>query len=613
MEKKKTNVPKPPRTRGLFGRLIMGSRKELSIFEEEQMMSPWKTAMRKFVESKLSMTGVVVLCIMFLIVLIGPYVFPIDLSYAEPSQANLGPGFDLMKYPKQLVTDGVEKIVVGKSYAIGLTKKGEVLTWGKTKISAAIDMANLPKDMKGAKIVDIAVGFDHAFALDEYGKLYGWGSNRTNQLQVPEDLAFGISGKVKQLTAGYQVTAVVMEDGRVYAWGNENMTDIVIREEFQGNIDKVVFTSDALVALMKDGSVKYVGIANNIYSRIPEGLESGVVDIASTYTSVAALKADGTVVIWGNTIRGERNVPATDSKKVKLFGGQYHYLAQLENGELVGWGSDMFKQSTIPGSLKGVAVDTVFNGYYQNYVLKKDGSLTTFGLKGYVFGTDTLGRDVLTRLINGGKMTMTVGAVAVIISTIIGIIVGCVSGYFGGWVDLILQRISEVINSLPFLPFALLLSAIMGSRIDESKRVLLIMVVLGVLSWPGLARLVRAQMLAEREKEFVTAARAVGVKEMGIAFRHILPNVLSVIIVTATLDFATCMLTEASLSYLGFGVTPPTPTWGNMLNGSNNSTIIQQYWWQWVFPSIALGICTICINLIGDGLRDALDPKSNER
>jgi peptide/nickel transport system permease protein len=142
---------------------------------------------------------------------------------------------------------------------------------------------------------------------------------------------------------------------------------------------------------------------------------------------------------------------------------------------------------------------------------------------------------------------------------------------------------------------------------------LLIMVVLGVLSWPSLARLIRAQMLAEREKEFVTAARAVGVKEMGIAFRHILPNVLSVIIVTATLDFATCMLTEASLSYLGFGITPPTPTWGNMLNGSNNSTVIQQYWWQWVFPSIALGICTICINLIGDGLRDALDPKSSER
>ena len=123
----------------------------------------------------------------------------------------------------------------------------------------------------------------------------------------------------------------------------------------------------------------------------------------------------------------------------------------------------------------------------------------------------------------------------------------------------------------------------------------------------------RAQVLAEREKEFVTAARAMGVRELGIVFRHILPNVISVIIVSATLDFATCMLTESSLSYLGFGVSPTQPTRGNMLYGANNSTVIQQYWWQWLFPSIALGLCTICINLIGDGLRDAIDPKSNDR
>ncbi len=138
----------------------------------------------------------------------------------------------------------------------------------------------------------------------------------------------------------------------------------------------------------------------------------------------------------------------------------------------------------------------------------------------------------------------------------------------------------------------------------------LIMVVLGSSHLgPGLARLVRAQILAQREMEYVTAAKALGVKEGAIVFKHIIPNVISVILVSATLSFATSMLTESTPSYPGFGISPPTPTWGNMLTGSNNSVVIQQFWWRWVFPALIFSICTICINLIGDGLRDAIDPK----
>ena len=137
------------------------------------------------------------------------------------------------------------------------------------------------------------------------------------------------------------------------------------------------------------------------------------------------------------------------------------------------------------------------------------------------------------------------------------------------------------------------------------------MVILGVLTWPGLARMVRGQVLAARENEYVTAAKAMGVKEGVIAFKHILPNIISIILVSLTLDFAGCMLTESSLSYLGFGVTYPRPTWGNMLNGANNLTIIKNFWWQWVFTSIFLAITCICINIVGDTLRDVMDPKSD--
>lgn len=226
-------------------------------------------------------------------------------------------------------------------------------------------------------------------------------------------------------------------------------------------------------------------------------------------------------------------------------------------------------------------------------------------------GTDGRGRDVFARIVHGGKTTMTVGAVAVVISSLIAIIIGCVSGYFGGFVDTLLMRVTEIFSSIPFLPFAMLLSQIIKNyNVSESMRIFIIMLILGALSWTGLARMIRGQVLSEREKEFVLAARAMGVKEGKIAFRHVLPNVVSVILVSMTLDFAGCLLTESSLSYLGFGVQQPRPTWGNMLSGSNNSTVIQNYWWQWLFPALFLSVAVICINVIGDALRDALDPKN---
>ncbi|MFI3231384.1 MAG: ABC transporter permease, partial [bacterium] len=144
-------------------------------------------------------------------------------------------------------------------------------------------------------------------------------------------------------------------------------------------------------------------------------------------------------------------------------------------------------------------------------------------------------------------------------------------------------------------------------------RIMLIMVILGLLSWPGLARLTRAQILSEREKEFVIAAKAVGVKEANIIFKHIMPNVITVLIVNVTLSFASSMLTESSLSFIGFGVVEPNPTWGNMLNKAQDSQVIRTFWWQWVFPALALSFSTISINSIGDGLRDAIDPHSNDR
>ena len=221
--------------------------------------------------------------------------------------------------------------------------------------------------------------------------------------------------------------------------------------------------------------------------------------------------------------------------------------------------------------------------------------------------------DMIPLLTKALGETVYMVVVSMIIATIIGVVTGGLAGYFGGNVDILIMRIAEIVGGLPFIPFAMILSAVIGTKLDPTQRMYLIMVVLGVLSWVPTCRLVRAQILAQREMEYGTAAKAMGIREHTIVFRHILPNVVSLLIVSMTLDFATCMLTESTLSYLGFGIPLPTPTWGNLLNGANNSIVIQQYWWRWVFPAAIFGICTICINLVGDALRDAVDPKSAER
>ncbi len=589
---------------------------ELSVLEEEQLESPGRVVFNNFRSKKLAMAGVIIFFVIFLFVMIGPVFLPIDLSYQDSSQANLPPGYSYMAYPSEL-KGNVADIAPGYTYGFSLDTKGDVSVWGVTRITEKVDIGDVPEEVLDADIVSIAAGTDHVVALDSDNVLHIWGNNRLGQDRVDGKLtrALKAGGEVVQLSASNQFSAVVMSDGNLYLWGNANMADIKCKDEFQGQIAKVALTDYEYISLLNDGTVAYTGFnRETALARIPAELEGKrVVDIAATSGCVAAVTEDGEVFVWGNATKGEKDVPAFEAKPVEIYGGRYHYTVLLENGDVVSWGDNTFGQCDVPEAVHNADISTVFAGGLQNYAVTESGDIITWGLKGYVLGTDALGRDILARIVNGGRVTMMVGAIAVIIATILGVLLGGIAGYFGGWVDVLVMRIAEIVGGLPFIPFAMILSSILGNTISETNRMYLIMVILGVLSWPPTCRLVRAQMFAEREKEFVKAAKAMGIHEVSIVFKQILPNIFSILMVSMTLDFATCMLTESTLSYLGFGIALPTPTWGNMLTGANNSIVIQQYWWQWVFPAAIFGLCTICINLIGDGLRDAVDPKSNER
>jgi peptide/nickel transport system permease protein len=223
--------------------------------------------------------------------------------------------------------------------------------------------------------------------------------------------------------------------------------------------------------------------------------------------------------------------------------------------------------------------------------------------------TAGLHRDVLTLVVNGARLSLLIGVGASVVAAIVGAAVGGIAGYFGGWIDNILMRIVDIMLSLPLLFVILVLSKYVGEIFGGSTPWWLIALVFAVFGWQGIARLVRSLFLALRAEVFVEAAKAVGVGDLRIIFRHILPNAVSPIIVATTLSVAGVIVGEAFVSFLGFGVDPLTPTWGNALTESQG-TISNGNWWWPLFPGIAIVITVLGINFMGDGLRDALDPRS---
>lgn len=631
------NNEKKKRPSGLLrtlSRLFVGSRISDLTINDERYDSPSKLAVKRFFRKPLAVGAVIILCAMFLLVFIGPIFSPIDLSYMESLHKNVAPTMGMMKIPSSMNTNP-SSISSKGSFSLGVDEKGDVHMWGYYSTfskDARKDVMKVPQEVKDANIVLAAAGTDHCVAIGDDGKIYAWGefdnaqygreSRMLGEFPQPMELIDGKidASQVKQLICGVQTTAILMNDGTFYAWGNamSNALNLGSVYKLVNNdgllLEKVAFTNTDIFAISKEGD--FVMGSNKQYA-IYKGQntldyigERKVVDIAATGDSLTLLLEDSEIICLG-TINTPPVVPEGETVKA-ISAGSRHYTLVTDSGKVIAWGNGKLGQTEVPEKLtKEGAVDTVVSSGFQNYAYKDGKLVDKWGLKGYFMGTDDFGRDIFNRVINGGKMTMTIGAVAVIVSSIIGIIIGCISGYFGGLVDILLMRVTEIFSAIPFLPFALVLSAVLqGSSLSEDTRIFIIMIILGLLSWTGLAKLVRGQILAEREKEFVIAAQSMGVKESRIAFKHILPNVISVIIVSLTLDFATCMLTESSLSYLGFGVRLPRPTWGNMLNGCSNSIVIQNYWWRWVFPAIFLAITVICINIIGDTLRDILDPKS---
>jgi len=233
------------------------------------------------------------------------------------------------------------------------------------------------------------------------------------------------------------------------------------------------------------------------------------------------------------------------------------------------------------------------------------------------FGTDTVGRDILARTIYGGQISIIIGLTAVMLEVLVGVTIGALAGYFGGMVDGVSMRFTEAVLIIPQIFLLIVMAKFFGGELPNmtilgrefSGSVVIIILIIGLTSWPYLARIVRSQFLSLKENEFILAARAIGTPTRQIIFKHILPNSIAPIVVAATLGVANAITLEAYISFLGMGVRPPTATWGNMLEGAYGY-IDQGAYWLWLFPGLLIVLIVLSINFLGDGLRDALDPRS---
>ena len=505
-------------------------------------------------------------------------------------------GVNIKDIPEEVKNTKIAWVAAGQDHIIAIGEDGKLYGWGSNRFGQyAPKDPNEPEEEPDPELAELEGEYaqDPEYTQDteeteSTASETEWGAETadsegntesgdaakmvdSNNIEpIPEEVLNGLDVEnIKKVVCGYQTSAILMKDGTLYLWGNRNtyqqMKDLLARiKKNKAKVADIDFTLSDVLVIYEDGQAVITGNKTRDretnkkieqYYLVKTSLGTTKTEVLSDFlgdrkinevravaNGFCILLDDGSIAFMGDFKDDSTEVPALQDGEyfTDIEAGTYHFSGLTNLGHVYSFGGDHYYQAEAP-ELSGVA--KVYAGAFQNYAVDANGKLIdTWGLKGYLFGTDGNGANILERVIAGGKVTMTVGAIAVIIEIIIGVTIGLTAGFAGGWVDILLMRIAEVFSSIPLYPFMLILSALLTQvNISPEGRLYMIMVILGVLGWPGFAYITRAQVLVARESEYVVAAQAMGVNPRRIAFKHILPNIVSVILVNMTLSFAASM------------------------------------------------------------------------
>ena len=561
--------------------------KALDDEQRVKVLSPGMLVAKRFFRNKLAVAGLVILVAMFLFSFIGGMVSPYNESQVFRKTDHVWKDYAGATYNKSYIfttangaefpAQGQQKFILATNkgndsfeandVTYGLEQKGEDY-WAIYSSESVATVLTLKgkstyKQVGNTEITDeIKEGYEEAVANDANtfevdGTTYTIEkAGRENQITISGEVAFAtkkvFSAATNDAEMGFDFQQAALDAIEV---GDASF-------EYDGATYELTTTEkETSTEVVKDGEV-YATVSNLLVSpqakgvflslSFKEAVEQAIADKASTFTAV------------------------------NEAGEEETYQLQTKNTQYV------------VRSQKATTVNDTYSGPSKKHWL----------------GTDGNGMDMLTRLMYGGRISLMLGFVVIIIEGIIGILIGGVSGYFGGWVDTILMRVVDVVICIPAMPLYIIIGSVMDYyKIDPRIRIYALCAILGIVGWPGIARMVRGQILSLREQEFMVATEATGVRISRRIFRHLIPNVIPQLIVIATMGLGDVILMEATLSFLGIGVKFPYASWGNIVNAVNDVYVLTNFWFVWIPAGFLILLTVLGFNFVGDGLRDAFDPK----
>lgn len=561
--------------------------KALDDEQRVKVLSPGMLVAKRFFRNKLAVAGLVILVAMFLFSFIGGMVSPYNESQVFRKTDHVWKDYAGATYNKSYIfttangaefpAQGQQKFILATNkgndsfeandVTYGLEQKGEDY-WAIYSSESVATVLTLKgkstyKQVGNTEITDeIKEGYEEAVANDANtfevdGTTYTIEkAGRENQITISGEVAFAtkkvFSAATNDAEMGFDFQQAALDAIEV---GDASF-------EYDGATYELTTTEkETSTEVVKDGEV-YATVSNLLVSpqakgvflslSFKEAVEQAIADKASTFTAV------------------------------NEAGEEETYQLQTKNTQYV------------VRSQKATTVNDTYSGPSKKHWL----------------GTDGNGMDMLTRLMYGGRISLMIGFVVIIIEGIIGILIGGVSGYFGGWVDTILMRVVDVVICIPAMPLYIIIGSVMDYyKIDSRIRIYALCAILGIVGWPGIARMVRGQILSLREQEFMVATEATGVRISRRIFRHLIPNVIPQLIVIATMGLGDVILMEATLSFLGIGVKFPYASWGNIVNAVNDVYVLTNFWFVWIPAGFLILLTVLGFNFVGDGLRDAFDPK----